>query len=87
MLNAPDEEHLRFAISQGRSIFTQDADFLRLHARQIKHRGIIYTHQKTPTKQIIQGLMRVQDLAATESLRRRESPEYKALLAKYEIGE
>jgi len=29
MLNAPDEEHLRFAISQGRSIFTQDADFLR----------------------------------------------------------
>jgi len=38
-------------------------------------------------EQIIQGLMRVQDLAATESLRRRESPEYKALLAKYEIGE
>jgi NADH-quinone oxidoreductase subunit B len=38
-------------------------------------------------EQIIQGLMRVQDLAATESRRRRESPEYKALLAKYEIGE
>lgn len=38
-------------------------------------------------EQIIQGLMRVQDLAANESLRRRESPEYKALLAKYEIGE
>lgn len=38
-------------------------------------------------EQIIQGLMRVQDLAGKESLRRRESPEYKALLAKYEIEE
>ena len=38
-------------------------------------------------EQIIQGLMRVQDLAATESLRRRESPEYKALLATYGIEE
>lgn len=38
-------------------------------------------------EQIIQGLMRVQDLAATESVRRRDSPEYKALLANYKIGE
>lgn len=38
-------------------------------------------------EQIIQGLMRVQDLAATESVRRRDSPEYKALLANYQIGE
>jgi NADH-quinone oxidoreductase subunit B len=36
-------------------------------------------------EQIIQGLMRVQDLAATESIRRRDSAEYKALLATYEI--
>ena len=68
MLNAPDEEHLRFAISQGRSIFTQDADFLRLHARQIKHRGIIYTHQKTPTKQIIEGLILIHQALTEEEM-------------------
>jgi NADH-quinone oxidoreductase subunit B len=36
-------------------------------------------------EQIIDGFMRVQDLAATESLRRRYSEEYKALLRSYGI--
>jgi NADH-quinone oxidoreductase subunit B len=36
-------------------------------------------------EQIIDGFMRIQDLAATESLRRRYSPEYRALLEKYGI--
>lgn len=36
-------------------------------------------------EQIIDGLMRVQDLAATESLKRRDSPEYKLLLESYGI--
>ncbi len=36
-------------------------------------------------EQILDGLMRVQDLAANESLRRRDSPEYQALLASYNI--
>ncbi|MFM7022987.1 MAG: NADH-quinone oxidoreductase subunit B [Flavobacteriales bacterium] len=36
-------------------------------------------------EQIIDGLMRIQDLVANESLRRRNSPEYKALLASYGI--
>lgn len=36
-------------------------------------------------EQILDGLMRVQDLAATESLRRRNSPEYQELLASYNI--
>lgn len=36
-------------------------------------------------EQILDGLMRVQDLAANESLRRRNSPEYQALLASYDI--
>ena len=34
---------------------------------------------------VLDGLMRVQDLAANESLRRRNSPEYQALLASYNI--
>ena len=34
---------------------------------------------------VLDGLMRVQDLAANESLRRRNSPEYQQLLASYNI--
>jgi NADH-quinone oxidoreductase subunit B len=36
-------------------------------------------------EQVLDGLMRVQDLAKTESLRRRNSPEYQDLLASYNI--
>ena len=36
-------------------------------------------------EQIIDGIMKVQDLVANESLRRRDSPEYKQLLASYGI--
>ncbi|TND10689.1 MAG: NADH-quinone oxidoreductase subunit B [Bacteroidetes bacterium] len=36
-------------------------------------------------EQILEGVMKVQELVAHESLRRRNSPEYKALLAKYGI--
>jgi NADH-quinone oxidoreductase subunit B len=36
-------------------------------------------------EQIIDGIMRIQDLVQNESLRRRDSPEYKAMLNKYGI--
>jgi len=36
-------------------------------------------------EQVIEGIMRIQDLAANESGRRRNSPEYKQLLASYGI--
>ena len=36
-------------------------------------------------EQVIDGLMRVQDLARSESFRRRNAPEYQALLASYNI--
>jgi NADH-quinone oxidoreductase subunit B len=36
-------------------------------------------------EQIIEGILKIQDLVENESLRRRESPEYKALLNKYGI--
>ncbi len=36
-------------------------------------------------EQILDGLMRIQDLVSNESLRRRNSPEYKALLDSYGI--
>jgi NADH-quinone oxidoreductase subunit B len=36
-------------------------------------------------EQIIDGLMKIQELVATEPIRRRDSPEYKQLLASYGI--
>jgi NADH-quinone oxidoreductase subunit B len=36
-------------------------------------------------EQIIDGIMRIQHLVQNESLRRRDSPEYKAMLNKYGI--
>ena len=35
MYSAKDEEHLAFALSGGRVIFTEDSDFLRIHAAVI----------------------------------------------------
>lgn len=52
-LAASDEHHLALAAEQGRVLFTQDADFLRLHAAGMRHTGIIYAHQQTPIGTII----------------------------------
>jgi hypothetical protein len=56
-LGASDEAHLALAASDGRVIFTQDDDFLRLHATGIDHAGIAYAHQHTSIGDIIRGLM------------------------------
>jgi predicted nuclease of predicted toxin-antitoxin system len=56
MLGAPDEKQLALATSQGRVIFTQDDDFLRLHARGMSHSGIVYARQQTPIGDVVCGL-------------------------------
>jgi hypothetical protein len=57
MRGAKDEDHLSLALSHGRVILTQDADFLRLHAAGARHSGIIYARQQTPVGMIIRGVM------------------------------
>ncbi len=42
LISASDEDQLRFARSQGRVIFTQDSDFLKLHNAGVEHCGIVY---------------------------------------------
>jgi len=67
MRGASDEKQLSLATSQGRVVFTQDADFLRLHASGIDHSGIVYVHQQTPIGEMVRGLMLVcQVLDASE---------------------
>ncbi len=43
---AKDEEHVAFALSEGRVIFTHDSDFVALHRTSITHAGISYCHQQ-----------------------------------------
>ncbi len=68
MLGASDEEHLALAISQGRVIFTQDDDFLRLHAKGIKHGGIAYANQQTLIADIVRGLMLIYQVLDTTDM-------------------
>lgn len=68
MLGASDEEHLAFARENEYVIFTQDDDFLKLHARQIPHYGIVYAHQRTPIGQILQGLVLIHQVLSRSEM-------------------
>ncbi len=55
---ARDSEHLPFAFAEGRVLFTQDEDFLAIHAQGFSHPGIAYCHQDTRSLgEIIRGLV------------------------------
>ena len=69
MLEADDEDHLALATEQGRVIFTQDADFLRLHAEGVRHSGIVYVHQQTPIGYIVRGLMLIHQVLEPKDMR------------------
>jgi hypothetical protein len=56
-IGASDREQLAFALTEGRVLFTHDADFLRLDAAGASHDGIVYAYQYTPVGEIIGGLM------------------------------
>jgi predicted nuclease of predicted toxin-antitoxin system len=47
LIGAQDEEHTGFALSEGRVIFTQDRDFLRINAASVPHAGIAYCEKDT----------------------------------------
>ncbi|RME90970.1 MAG: hypothetical protein D6770_01375 [Anaerolineae bacterium] len=68
MLSVPDREHLAFAANQSRVVVTQDADFLRLHARGAPHSGIVYAHQGMSVSRMIQGLMLLHQVLEPEDM-------------------
>jgi predicted nuclease of predicted toxin-antitoxin system len=49
LLGSSDAEHLAFALSERRVVFTQDDDFLRLAASGVKHAGVVYNKQGSKT--------------------------------------
>ncbi len=63
LLGVLDEEQAAYARSTGRVIFTQDRDFLRIHATGIPHPGIAYCEKDTRTiGQMIQGLIDIWEI-------------------------
>lgn len=47
LLAATDEVQAAYALTEGRVIFTQDEDFLAIHARGIPHAGIAFCKKDT----------------------------------------
>jgi hypothetical protein len=47
LLQASDERQIAYALALGRVIFTQDRDFLKLHAASVPHPGIAYSDKDT----------------------------------------
>jgi len=69
---ATDRDHLALARNQGRVIFTQDEDFLALHAEGVEHAGIAYCHQEARSLgKIIRGLSLIWDVFEPEEMRNR----------------
>jgi uncharacterized protein with PIN domain len=68
LLGASDQDHLRKAREEGRVVFTQDEDFLRLAASGADHAGVVYVPQQTPIGKIIYGLMLIYQVLESEDM-------------------
>lgn len=69
LISASDEIQLELAVSEGRVIFTQDTDFLRINQASVNHLGIVYCPQQTKSiGQIIQGLILIWELLDSEEM-------------------
>lgn len=65
---ATDKAQLAFALIEGRVLFTQDDDFLRLASLGEAHAGIVYAPQQTSIGEIIQGLMLIYHVLEAEEM-------------------
>ncbi|MEA5532838.1 DUF5615 family PIN-like protein [Crocosphaera sp. XPORK-15E] len=69
LLGVSDEIQLQFALSNGRVIFTQDTDFLRINQSSIIHAGIAYCPQQSKSiSQIIRGLLLIWEILEPEEM-------------------
>jgi predicted nuclease of predicted toxin-antitoxin system len=68
MVSAADDQHLEFAAKGGYVVFTQDADFLRLHAAGASHTGIVYVRQQTPIGYMLRGLILIYNVLSPQDI-------------------
>jgi hypothetical protein len=69
MLGASDKAQLAFALANGRVLFTQDDDFLRLHADKAVHFGIVYAHQRAAIGYLIRSLQLIAQVITPDEMR------------------
>src|SRR4051794_11899178 len=67
-VHANDDVQLAFATSEGRAIFTQDTDFLRMASTTTTHLGIIFAPQGTQIEIIISDLCLIVEAGDQEEL-------------------
>ena len=71
-MGASDEQQVAYGLAQGRVIFTQDRDFLRLHAAGVQHAGIVYRDKDTKSiGEIIQGLVLIWEVLEPDEMQNR----------------
>ena len=69
LLGASDEMQAASALFEGRVIFTQDRDFLRLNAASPLHSGFVYCVKNSRgTGEIIRGLVLIWELYDPEEI-------------------
>jgi hypothetical protein len=68
LTGVPDQVHLAFAAREGRVLFTQDADFVRLAASNTNHAGLVYAPQRTSIGEVIRGLVLIQQVIEAEEM-------------------
>jgi Domain of unknown function (DUF5615) len=72
LLHAPDERQLAYGLLEGRVIFTQDRDFLHMHAAGTAHRGIAYCKKNTlGVGKVIEGLVLIWEIHEPEDMENR----------------
>jgi hypothetical protein len=68
--SATDEQQLAYALAAGRVPFTQDRDFLRLHAAGAAHAELAYCPKDARAiGEMIQGLVLIWELLEPEEMR------------------
>jgi hypothetical protein len=72
LLHASDEKQIAYALPLRRVIFTQDRDFLRLHAEGVRHPGIAYCDKDAKSiGEIIRMLILVWEVCEPEEMANR----------------
>jgi predicted nuclease of predicted toxin-antitoxin system len=70
--SAADEDHIAYAVREGRVIFTNDADFLVLHQSGAEHAGIVYCPVgKRSVGEIVRYLSLIHDCLTVEDIKGR----------------
>jgi uncharacterized protein with PIN domain len=65
---AEDDEHLAFALHEGRVAVTCDADFLRLHAQGPAHAGIVYAPRQMAVGSLLRRLLLIHGVFTAEAM-------------------